>query len=277
MKPLLKTRFLFVLALFGFSYGAQAVNKQAPRNLSAKEIFGNKNYQAIAYGAYRENTRDIQPTVSQIKEDLKILYAMNVRILRTYNTGLAEARNMITAIHELKKENPKFEMYMMVGVWINCENAWTAKPNHEGEDAEKNGEEVERAVKWANENLDVVKVIAIGNEAMVNWATSYFVRPKVILKWVNYLQNLKKEGKLPKDLWITCSDNYAAWGGAASYHTKDLEDLVKAVDFVSIHTYPMHDYRFSRREWKFCSINRYFYSTTYRRLHGIIHLCFCFC
>jgi hypothetical protein len=43
---------------------------------------------------------------------------------------------------------------------------------------------------------------------MVKWATSYYVQPSVILKWVNHLQELKKV-KLDANLWITSSDNFA--------------------------------------------------------------------
>ena len=31
---------------------------------------------------------------------------------------------------------------------------------------------------------------------MVHWASSYFVKPKVILYWVNYLQGRKQKGEL---------------------------------------------------------------------------------
>ena len=76
---------------------------------------------------------------------------------------------------------------------------------------------------------------------MVHWAASYFVAPGVILGWVNHLQDLKSEGVLPADLWITSSDNFASWGGGGvKYHNADLEALVRAVDFVSMHTYPFH-------------------------------------
>ena len=45
----------------------------------------------------------------------------------------------------------------------------------------------------------------------------------VILGWVNHLQDLKKQKKLPENLWITSSDNFAAWGGGEdSYHTERL-------------------------------------------------------
>jgi hypothetical protein len=61
---------------------------------------------------------------------------------------------------------------------------------------------------------------------------------------------MKKEGKLDKDLWITSSDNFASWGGGDNlYHVKDLEKLVKAVDYLSIHTYPMHDTHYNPVFW----------------------------
>ena len=40
---------------------------------------------------------------------------------------------------------------------------------------------------------EIVKIIAVGNEAMVNWAWSYYVKPSVILNWVNHLQDLKNK------------------------------------------------------------------------------------
>ena len=223
---------------------------QTKKEVTAKEILENPNYLAISHGGYRDKSRDIQPTVAQLKEDMKILYAMNVRILRTYNTKMAEASNILKAIHELKKEDPGFEMYVMLGAWMDCKNAWKGHPNHDDEDAEANAAEIQRAVDMANQYPDIVKIIAVGNEAMVKWAASYFVQPWVILKYVNQLQELKKTGKLPKDLWITSSDNFASWGGGdAEYHVEDLTQLIKAVDYISMHTYPMHDTHYNPDFW----------------------------
>ncbi|NNJ54915.1 MAG: glycosyl hydrolase family 17, partial [Bacteroidia bacterium] len=211
--------------------------------ITASELLGNPEYLAISYGGYRETTRDIQPTIPQLKNDLKILSAMGIKVLRTYNTQYAQASNLLKAIQEMKEENPQFEMYVMLGIWIDCENAWTdIAPNHDAEDIENNTAEVKRAVALANTYPNIVKILAVGNEAMVKWAESYFVQPNIILKWVNHLQELKESGKLNKDLWITSSDNFASWGGGDSlYHCEDLENLIKAVDYVSLHTYPMHD------------------------------------
>jgi hypothetical protein len=70
------------------------------------------------------------------------------------------------------------------------------------------------------------------------------------LKWVNHLQKLKKENSLLKDLWITSSDNFASWGGGdSSYQVDDLKKLIRAVDYISIHTYPMHDTHYNPVFW----------------------------
>jgi len=62
---------------------------------TAADILGNPVYQAISYGGYREITRDIQPTIPQLKEDMKILSAMGVKLLRTYNVHYDEAENLL--------------------------------------------------------------------------------------------------------------------------------------------------------------------------------------
>lgn len=220
------------------------------KEITAQMILGNTNYQAICYGGYRTNSREIQPTIAEIKEDLKLLSALKIKVLRTYNVHYEEVSNLLKAITELKKEDTNYEMYIMLGAWIDCKNAWTNMPPIHHEESERNAIEIAEAVRLTNQYPDVVKIIAVGNEAMVKWATSYYVTPNIILKWVNHLQNLKKENKLPKDVLITSSDNFASWGGGGNeYHVEDLNQLIKAVDYISMHTYPMHDTHYNPVFW----------------------------
>ncbi|WP_396173400.1 glycosyl hydrolase family 17 [Flavobacterium sp.] len=222
----------------------------APNEITAEMILGNNNYQAICYGGYRTNTREVQPTIDEIIEDLKILAAINIKVLRTYNVHYEEVSNLLKAISKLKKEDPKFEMYVMLGAWIDCKNAWTELPPIHNEESSRNAIEIEEAVRLTNQYPDIIKIIAVGNEAMVKWATSYYVTPTIILKWVNHLQDLKKQHKLPKSVWITSSDNFASWGGGdAEYHVEELNQLIKAVDYISMHTYPMHDTHYHPVFW----------------------------
>lgn len=261
MKPIpniktikiLKILFLGLVLCFGISCKDKSDSEELntkPKEVTAKDILGNQEYLAISYGGYRTNSRRVQPTITQLKDDLKILSAMGVKTIRTYNVHLPEAVNILKAIDELNKEDKKFEMYVMLGAWIDCKNAWTGfEPNH-NEESERNAAEIAHAVELAQNYPEIIKVIAVGNEAMVKWATAYYVQPSVILKWVNHLQDLKKKGKLSKDLWITSSDNFASWGGGSDeYHVEDLNKLIHAVDYISMHTYPMHDTHYNPVFW----------------------------
>ena len=258
MTSKIKNITLLIVLIVGFGCSLKKENNtevktEMKKELTAKDILGNPNYLAISYGGYREKSREVQPTLLELKEDLKLMHAIGIRIIRTYNVQpeLPHASNILEAIHQLKKEDETFKMYVMLGAWIDCLDAWTEKtPNHEVESAQNKGE-ILRAVALANKYPDIVKVIAVGNEAMIRWATSYFVRPNIILKWVNYLQDLKTAGTLSKDLWVTCSDDFASWGGGEeSYRVKDLENLIKSVDYVSMHTYAYHNSHYNPEFWK---------------------------
>lgn len=238
------------LALTGLlSFGGEGRTSSNP--VTAADILGNPDYIALSYGGYRQSSRNSPPSVTDIKEDLRIMSAMGVKLLRTYNTQqFSHAANLIQAIHELKNEVSDFEMFVMLGVWIQCQGAFGDSPDHTVGDDVNNHAEIAAAVQMVNDYPDIVKIIAVGNEAMVKWATSYYVEPSIILEQVNYLQALKADGEIPAETWITSSDNFASWGGGSSdYHTDKLVELVEAVDFISLHTYPFHDTHYNPSFW----------------------------
>jgi len=253
MVYLNKIVLILLLTTLTFTSCVEKTPQKSPlgSNISAAEILGNPDYQAISYSGYRGISLDIQPTIPELKEDMRILAAMDIKIVRTYKLFYDAVPNLLKAIREIKNEDPEFEMYVMMGVWIDAKNAWTDKPERIRDVGSKqNAEEIERAVKYANEYPDIVKVIAVGNEAMVHWQAEYYVEPGVILKWVKHLQNLKKEEKIPETVWITSSDNFASWGGGSSdYHKEDLNELIRSVDYISMHTYPMHDTHYNPDFW----------------------------
>ena len=220
-------------------------------DITAAEILGNPKYQAISFGGYRHKDRNIESSIDELKEDLKIMSAMGIKLLRTYNVYLEETSNLLQAIRELKQEDPGFEMYVMLGAWIEAKHAFdTTMDPIRDQESERSSGEIPRAIALAVEYPDIVKIIAVGNEAMVHWATSYYVEPSIILRWVTYLQDRKADGTLPESLWITSSDNFASWGGGGpEYHTEDLKALIQAVDFISMHTYPMHDTHYNPDFW----------------------------
>ncbi len=255
MKTLIKITAYFFVVMFAFSCNNKTNNEsnintlKEELNVTAKDILGNPNYLAISFGGYRYKDHGIEPAIDQLKDDMKLLAAMGVKIVRTYKVHLPEASNLLKAISELKQEDPTFEMYVMLGAWIDCKNAWTDQEPDHNEESEANASQMLVAVYLANKYPDIVKILAVGNEAMVKWA-GYHVQPGIILKWVNHLQDLKKTGKLPEDLWITSSDNFASWGGGGpEYHVEDLEKLYRAVDYVSMHTYPVLDSHYNPDFW----------------------------
>ena len=243
----------FIISLFLLASCSQSGDLSM--NKSAKEFIGNPDYPAISYGGYREKSREQQPTINEIKEDLLIMHAQGFRVFRTYDLHHPFAENTLKAIREIKQADSDFEMYVMLGAWIQCKDAFTENPIHEEEDFEGNKFEITEAVRLAQEYPDIVKIIAVGNEAMVHWAWSYHVPPKFVLKWVKYLQELKANGDLNDDLWVTSSDNFASWGGGSDdYHNDDLDELIRSVDFVSMHTYAFHDTHYNPSFWNLDAI-----------------------
>ena len=239
---------LFIISFFLIALCSKSGDLVMSKN--AKNIIGNNSYPAISYGGYRGKSREIQPSIEDIKEDLKIMFAQGFRIIRTYDLHHPFAENTLKAISELKNSDPDFEMYVMLGAWIQCKDAFKDVPIHNEEDLEGNKVEIAEAVRLAQDYQDIVKVIAVGNEAMVHWATSYHLEPKYILKWVKHLQDLKINGTINNNIYITSSDNFASWGGGSEeYHNDDLDELIKSVDYVSMHTYAFHDTYYNPVFW----------------------------
>ncbi|WP_234496471.1 hypothetical protein [Vibrio maritimus] len=259
------------LRLEGVGLSAQPTPDSFPVSDSGQPLLGNPQYQAISYGAWRSDTResgDLVPTVQEHVEDMKILNAMGIKVIRTYNTqgfigtdGYSNTENLLAAIRQLKDEaaadGNTFEMYVMLGVWIDANNAWTGSPIDSSTDSPKNALEIAKAKELALAYPDIIKVIAVGNEAMVDWASSYKVHPSIILNHVKDLQSWKLESSDTDDLWITTSDNWAVWAGIdnnGNYGEQaDLKSLIQAVDYVSLHTYAHHDTHYDpifKEDWK---------------------------
>ncbi|MCU0322936.1 MAG: hypothetical protein MUE72_10995, partial [Chitinophagaceae bacterium] len=83
-------------------HGCSVINNS--NSITAEKILGNPNYQAICYGGYRNCSRDTVATVNEIKDDLRILAAMNIKVLRTYNVHYKEINHLLQAITQLKQE-----------------------------------------------------------------------------------------------------------------------------------------------------------------------------
>ena len=225
-------------------------------------LLGNQNYQAISFSGYRLPTRgeglpnknDYCPTVAELKEDMHIMEAMGIKLLRTYDTQLFyHAPRLLEAISQIKKSDPKFEMYVMLGAWIQCEGAYTDKVDHTKEDEKTNIAEMNAAIELAAKYPDIVKIIVVGNEAMVTWQ-AHWVSSEIILKYVQYAKGAKTNPinghLLPKNVLLTSSDNFAVWGAEEQYRKESLTKLLNEIDFISLHTYPFHDTHWNPGFWQ---------------------------
>ena len=161
-----------------------------------------------------------------------------------------QAERLLQAIQLVKANDPNFEMYVMLDAWIDAKNAWTEAvwdadnnawvegtgPDHTQGDVVNNSQEIETAVRLAND-YGIVKAIAVGNEAMVQWAVNYFVYPNTILKWVNFLQDAKAAGDLPGDVWITSSRQLRVLGWRQFHLSHAGSDSVDAGRGLHLGTY----------------------------------------
>ena len=210
---------------------------------TGEDLLGNPAVTAISYSGHRLVPRSVEntPSVEQTKEDLRIMAAMGIGLLRTYNTTIyPHTERILQAIRELKEEEPGFEMSVMLGVWIQCVDAFTENADHTTGDTPHNQREIDAAIRLTAAYSDIVEIIAVGNEAMVTWQ-GHYVPSSVILRWVKHLQEARERGDIPASTLITSSENWAALGGEESYRNDDLAELVTRMDFLSLHTYAFHD------------------------------------
>jgi len=206
-------------------------------------LLGSGDYAAIAYSGHRKVPRSVEntPTITETKEDLRILAAMGIKLLRTYNTTLyPHSRRILQAIEELKREDSGFEMHVMLGAWIQCKNAYQDGVDHMVEDEETNQREIAEALRLAAAHPEVVRIIAVGNEATVTWQAHY-VPAGVILKYVKMVEEAREDGTIPAATLVTTSENWAALGGEESYRGPEHTELLGSLDFLSLHTYAFHD------------------------------------
>ena len=186
---------------------------------------------AICYSGFRDGqSPDLgkYPSVEEISSDLTMLKD-HWSALRLYACD-EHARRVLTVIRE---ENLDFTV--MLGAYIGAELSnplcpWGGVHSQAvlADNQRRNVEELSRAASWANEFQDIVDVVSVGNEATVDW-TDHLVDPKTVER---YARELK--AKIPQP--VTFCENYVPW-------LDKLVDLAGTVDLISIHTYPVWEYK----------------------------------
>ena len=186
---------------------------------------------AICYSGYRDGQSpgtETYPTYDQIKEDLLILQG-RWKYLRLYDCS----KHAELTLEVIQKE--KLDFQLMLGAYINAEVSnsncpWGAMYSDEilAENRINNIKEIEKLIKLANQYPDIAFALSVGNEATVDW-TDHLVPVERVIE---YVRMVKKGAKQP----VTFCENYVPWHGK-------LAPLAEEVDFISIHTYPVWEYK----------------------------------
>jgi exo-beta-1,3-glucanase (GH17 family) len=186
---------------------------------------------AICYSGYRAGQSPdlrIYPSAEQIREDLHLL-ARHWQLLRLYDCS-PHAERVLQVIRE-----DRLPLRVMLGAYLGAEMnnfgcPWGgsyAEPQLEANRRE-NRAELERLVRLAREHADTVFSVAVGNEATVDW-TDHFVPVSQMIEYVRWVK-----ARLPQP--VTFCENYVPWQGK-------LKPLVAELDFISVHTYPVWEYK----------------------------------
>jgi exo-beta-1,3-glucanase (GH17 family) len=186
---------------------------------------------AICYSGYREGQSPggrIYPSVAEIREDLHLLHR-HWRALRLYDCSV-HAERVLQVIEE-----DKLDFKVMLGAYLGPEMnnfgcPWGGTHSEEALDESRraNATELQHLVELAAAHRDIVFSVAVGNEATVEWTDHFVPVPRMI----DYVRWVRARVAQP----VTFCENYVPW-------QNKLHDLVPELDFISLHTYPVWEYK----------------------------------
>ncbi|MGG9972054.1 glycosyl hydrolase family 17 protein [Ferruginibacter sp. SUN002] len=209
------------------------------------EKFKTNPANAICYSGFREGQKPggVYPTYEEIKEDLLILQN-NWKYLRLYDCD----EHGDTVIAVIKNENLDFKV--MMGAYIGAEMNNFGCPWGGGVFSEeqlelnrkKNFSNIQKLIDLANKYPEIIFSLSVGNEACVDWTDHYVPVERV----VEYVKIVKEKTKQP----VTFCENYVPW-------LHKLQPLAEVVDFISIHTYPVWEYKHIHESLEYTKHNFY--------------------
>lgn len=206
---------------------------------------------AVCYSGFRHEQQPGGPfpTYEQVKEDLLIL-SKHWKYIRLYDCD-PHAETVLEVI-----QNEGIDLKVMQGVYINAEMnnfgcPWGGGVFSEEELAfnkSRNELMIQKLIKLANQYQDIIFCTSAGNEACVDWTDHYVPVESVI----NYVKNIKAHTTQP----VTYCENYVPW-------YNKLKPLVEIVDFISIHTYPVWEYKNIHEALEYTKQNYYSVANLY--------------
>jgi exo-beta-1,3-glucanase (GH17 family) len=197
-------------------------------------VFENYNLtpaRAICYSGFRDGQQPgvAYPSYNEVKEDLLILQD-EWKYLRLYDCD-QHAETVLQVI-----TNEQLDFKIMLGAYIEAEmNNFGCPWNggvYEEETLEanrkRNDSKINKLISYANQYPQVIFSLSVGNEACVDWTDHYVSVSRVI----EFVKKVQAHTKQP----VTFCENYVPW-------LNKLKSLAQIVDFISIHTYPVWEYK----------------------------------
>ncbi len=185
---------------------------------------------AICYSGFREgqNPGGLTPSYEEVKEDLLIL-KKEWKYLRLFDSD----KHAETVLEVIQKERLDFKVMLgayIVGEMNNFGCPWGGTYSEEvlKSNKKQNVRHIKKLIVLANKYPDIIFALSAGNEACVEWTDHYVPVNRVI----KYVRMIKKGAKQP----VTFCENYAPW-------ISKLKKLAAEVHFISIHTYPVWEYK----------------------------------
>ena len=205
---------------------------------------------AICYSGFRagQSPHGNFPSYEEIREDLLMLQN-HWKYLRLYDCD----RHTEIVLDVIERE--KLDFKIMLGAYIVAEANNYGCPwggSYPEAELEKNKsmnlEKIRKLIDMANRYPDIIFSLSAGNEACVDWTDHYVPVEKVI----DYVKMIKKGAKQP----VTFCENYLPW-------LDKLKGLAEAVDFISIHTYPVWEYKNIHEAMEYTKSNYFSVADTY--------------
>lgn len=213
---------------------------------------------AICYSGFRDGQapNGVYPSYEEVKEDLFLL-SKNWKYLRLYDCD-AHAKTVIEVI-----EKEQFDFKIMLGAYVVAEMNNFGCPWGGGvytdEELEqnriKNQNQIDKLIDWANTYPNIIFSVSVGNEACVDWTDHYVPVDRII----EFVKTVKSSIKQP----VTFCENYVPW-------LTKLKPLAEVIDFISIHTYPVWEYKHIHESLEYTKENYYAVANTYPNIPVVI-------
>jgi len=209
-------------------------SQQTDGSLQKKEDLLMGISEGICYSGFRTGQHPdrgdgaVNPSYEQTLEDLNLLSGRaGFKLIRIYDSD----ENSALILRVIKENN--IPIKVLLGIWLRAELsnhetcAWLTEPIPEEElqaNKKLNLLEIEKGIKLARAYPEIVVAVNVGNECLVDWNDHKVASDTIIA----YVQKVKQAISQK----VTVADNYKWWSEHGTA-------LAKAVDFISIHTYPI--------------------------------------